>query len=116
MSNVFKFPESKIVREIPPNVEEVEKIKTKGKQNYADGMAEDLAVFMLTELENFGVDTTPIEFQKDFIFLTDVIRCAIYRSMGLEHGLHSFIDEHVEIVDRRDKILIDEEVEEDNNE
>jgi hypothetical protein len=76
-------------------------------------MAEDLAVFMLTELENFGVDTSPIEFQKDFIFLTDVIRCAIYRSMGLEHGLHDFIDEHVEIVDRRDKILIDEELEED---
>ena len=36
MTNIFKFPENKIVREIPPQIEEIEKAKEKGKQNYAE--------------------------------------------------------------------------------
>lgn len=99
MTNVFEFPKDKIVRELQPNIEEIEKVKEKGKQNYADGMAEEIAANLLIELENFGVDTTIKEFNKDFAFLHDVIKCIIYRNMNLKHGLQSFIDENVQIVE-----------------
>lgn len=99
MTTIVKFPESRIVREVQPNLEEIEKVKEKGKQNYADGMTEEISTFILAELENFGVDTTAKEFTKDFIFLNDVVKCLIYRNMGLEHGLQNFIDEHVQIVE-----------------
>ena len=48
-NNVFKFPEHKIVREVPVNVEEVEAAKEKGKQNFADELENNLD----KELEKF---------------------------------------------------------------
>jgi DNA-binding transcriptional regulator GbsR (MarR family) len=99
MTTIVNFPTSRIVREVQPNIEEIEKVKEKGKQNYADSMAEEIAASLLIELENFGVDTTVKEFNKDFAFLHDVIKCIIYRNMDLKHGLQSFIDENVQIVE-----------------
>lgn len=99
MTNVFEFPKDKIVREVQPNNEDVEKVKEKGKQNYADGMAEEIASSLLIELENFGIDTNAKEFSKDFAFLHDVIKCLIYRNMDLKHGLQQFIDENVQIIE-----------------
>ena len=110
MTNVFEFPKDKIVREVQPNLEEVEKFKEKGKQNYADGMAEEISAFLLVEMENFGIDTNTKEFNKDFAFLHDVIKCVIYRNMNLTHGLHSFIDEHVQIIE------LDKEANDDSDE
>lgn len=97
-NNVLEFPKDKIFREAPTNIEAVEKVKEKGKQNYADGMSEEIAASLLIELENFGVDTARKDFNKDFVFLADVIKCLIYRNMDLSHGLQSFIDENVMII------------------
>ena len=107
MTNVFEFPKSKIVREFSPSIEEIEKTKEKGKQNYADGMSEEISAALLVELENFGVDSTRKDFNKDFIFLADVIKCLIYRNMGLEHGLQGFIDDNVIIVPSGQKTEVD---------
>jgi hypothetical protein len=97
MTNVFEFPKDKIFREAPTNVE-VEKVKEKGKQNYADGMSEEISASLLIELENCGVDTARKDFNKDFVFLADVVKCLIYRNMDLKHGLQTFIDENVIIM------------------
>lgn len=99
MTNVFKFPESKIVREVPVNVEEVEKQREKGKQNYADGIVGEVATGLIDELENYGIEIEDDEGNviKDYIFLTDVLKSVIYRTMGLKHSLHEFVDDNVEI-------------------
>lgn len=99
MTNVFKFPESKIVREVPVNVEEIEKQKEKGRQNYADGIVAEVATGLIAELENYGVDIEDDDgnISKDYIFLTDVLKSVIYRNMDLKHPLHAFVDENVEI-------------------
>jgi hypothetical protein len=99
MTNVFKFPENKIVREVPVNVEEIEKQREKGKQNYADGIVGEVATGLIAELENYGieVESEEGEINKDFIFLTDVLKSVIYRNMGLKHSLHDFVDDNVEI-------------------
>lgn len=99
MTTIVNFPTNRIVREVRPNIEEIEKVKEKGKQNYADGVAEEIAASLLIELENFGVDTNAKEFRKDFAFLHDVIKCLIYRNMDLKHGLQQFIDENVQIIE-----------------
>lgn len=97
MTNVFKFPEHKIVREVPVPIEEVEKAKEKGRQNYADGVVGEICLNLYAELENYGVDSNSEEFNKDFLFLSDVLKAIVYRSMSLEHSLHKFIDENVTI-------------------
>lgn len=102
MTNVFKFPESKIVREIPPQIEEIEKAKEKGKQNYAEDIAVDFAESMLTVLDSYGIDQDTENFDKDLAFTVESIRAMIYRSLGLKHHLHTFIDEHVSVL-KKDK-------------
>lgn len=104
MTNVFEFPKSKIVREVPPNIEEVEKAKEKGKQKYADGIVAEVATGLLGELENYGVDLEDEKgnMSKDFLFLTDVLKSVIYRNMELKHPLHEFVDDNVAIFDNEE--------------
>lgn len=104
MTNVFEFPKSKIVREVPPNIEEVEKAKEKGKQKYADGIVAEVATGLLAELENYGIDLEDEKgtMSKDFLFLTDVLKSVIYRNMELSHPLHEFVDDNVAIFDNEE--------------
>lgn len=99
MTNVFEFPKSKIVREVQPPIEEIEAAKEKGKQNYADGIVGEVATGLIAELENYGIEVESEDgaINKDFIFLTDVLKSVIYRNMGLKHSLHEFVDDNVEI-------------------
>lgn len=101
-NNVFKFPEHKIVREIPPQIEEIEKAKEKGKQNYAEDIITDFADSMLGALDSYGIDQDGKNFDKDLAFAVEAIRAMIYRSLGLEHHLHDFVDSHVSVL-RKDK-------------
>lgn len=101
-NNVFKFPEHKIVREVPPQIEEIEKAKEKGKQNYAEDIITDFAESMLGALDSYGIDQDGRHFDKDLSFAVEGIRAMIYRSLGLEHHLHDFVDTHVSVL-KRDK-------------
>jgi hypothetical protein len=101
-NNVFKFPEHKIVREVPPQIEEIEKAKEKGKQNYAEDIINDFAESMLGALDSYGIDQDGRHFDKDLSFAVEAIRAMIYRSLGLEHHLHDFVDTHVSVL-KRDK-------------
>jgi hypothetical protein len=104
MTNIFKFPENKIVREIPPQIEEIEKAKEKGKQNYADGIVAEVATGLLAELENYGIELEDEKGNtvKDFLFLTDVLKSVIYRNMEIKHPLHEFVDDNVSIFDNEE--------------
>lgn len=98
MTNVFKFPEHKIVREIPPQIEELEKAKEKGRQNYADDIIDDFIGGMLDTLDNYGVDSDGKSFEKDFSFAVEALRATIYRSLSINHHLHDFIDSNVTVI------------------
>ena len=102
-NNVFKFPEHKIVREIPPQIEEIEKAKEKGKQNYAEDIINDFAESMLGALDSYGIDQDGKNFDKDLSFAVEAIRAMIYRSLALEHHLHDFVDTHVSVLKRDEK-------------
>ena len=122
MTNVFEFPKDKIVRDVPIIIEELEKAKEKGKMNYADGVVSEISQGLFEELENYGIDvagenTEETGMSKDFIFLTDVLKSLIYRTMGIDHSLHSFVDENVAVFSSEkdyneflEKMDVDEEI------
>ena len=95
MSKVVEFPKSKIVREAPVNVEQIEKAKEKGLLNFGDGIVDDLIGNIYSELDNYGLDTTGENFDKDFSFAMDGLRACVFRVLGLKHHLHSFLDTNV---------------------
>ena len=96
--NVLQFPKSKIVREVVLDSDELTKMKEKSKLNLADSIVEDMSERMLYEMSDIGIDTAGDHFIKDFHFLTGVLAAAVYRTLGIDHPLHSFIDENVEMV------------------
>lgn len=102
MTNVFKFPEHKIVREIPPQIEELEKAKEKGLQNYADDIIGDLIEGVMNTLDNYGIDNDGDKFDKDFSFSVENLRATIYRSLSIKHHLHDFIDSNITIIKKKD--------------
>jgi hypothetical protein len=95
-SNIVKFPANKIVREILPNHEEIERNKAKSKQKWSEEVVEDFVANMIDALDNYGISTEGATFNKDFSTTIDMLRATIYRSMGLPHHLHHFIDNNVE--------------------
>lgn len=98
MTNVYQFPKDKIVREVQPNIDEIERAKHKSLLNYADMIVDDLIGSILDSLDNQGIEVEKEEFQKDLSFTIDAMRASVYRYFGLEHTLHKFIDENVQIV------------------
>lgn len=98
MTTIVKFPESRIVREVPPNIEEIAKAKEKGLQKHAETIVEDLILNILDAMENYGIDVETDDFQRDFSFAADAMRASIYRSFNLEHALHTFVDNNVQII------------------
>ena len=97
-NNVFKFPEHKIVRDVPINIDEVEKAKEKGKQNYAEDIVMDFAENMLSALDSYGLDQDSKNFDRDFSFAMEAVRSLIYRTLSIEHHLHDFVDTHVSVL------------------
>ena len=102
MNKVLEFPKSRIVREVPVDIEEIEKAKERGLTSYADGIVEDLVGNIYTELENYGLDIENEHFEKDFSFAMDGIRSTVYRILGIEHHLHDFVDNSVKMMKRED--------------
>lgn len=103
MTTVVKFPTNRIVREVLPNIEEIEKAKEKSIQRHADTIVEDLFLSLLDAIDNYGIETETLDFEKDYAFVVDSIRAAVYRSFNIEHPLHKFIDTNVKVVHAESK-------------
>jgi len=103
-STILQFPKSKIVREILPESEELKRLKTKNTQNFADTLVQDISEEILVALSEVGLDTDGKEFNKDFHFFVGTLQSMIYRSLSIDHHLHSFVDENVKIT----KIKVDD--------
>ena len=103
-SKILKFPESKIVRD--PVVDMViSHSREKTWSKVAEGITQDLIGELYDHVEDFeNFDLKSDEFQKDFSITTDMIRAMVYRSLGVPHHLHEFIDSNVEIRTAEDGI------------
>jgi len=97
--NIVEFPRHRIVRE-HAGIACIEQVKEKSKQTYAESVSDDLIGALLEEMENMGIDTTTDSFIKDFSMTVDSMRATIYRSFGVPHHLHEFIDKSVKMIHR----------------
>lgn len=100
MKNIVEFPKNKIFRDAPVNLELIEKAKEKATINFADSVVDTMIDNLLEGLDNFGIDTEEEAFIKDFSLTVDAIRATVYRSLGITHRLHEFIDENVKLINR----------------
>jgi hypothetical protein len=98
MTTIVQFPTNRIVREVQPNIEEIEKAKEKSLQRHAETIVEDLFLNIMDAMENYGIDVETEQFERDFTFSADAIRATVYRTFGIDHGLHDFINTNVQIV------------------
>jgi hypothetical protein len=98
MTTIVKFPTNRIIREVPPNIEEINKAKEKSLQKHAETIVEDLVLSIIDAIENYGLDSETESFERDFSFVADGLRATIYRSFNIDHPLHSFIDTNVTLV------------------
>ena len=93
---VIEFPKHKVIREVPEQLQERDR---RANQKYADTITDDLTSMLITELDNFMVDVQDKKFTRDLVLVVDALKAAIYRSLGLEHHLHDFIDKNVKLID-----------------
>lgn len=106
-NNVLEFPRHKIVRDGSMNIEELQKMKTKSLQNFTDALIQEMTENMLMDFDNYGIDIESDEFIKDFHYLVAILSATIYRTVGMEHELHPFLEEKVKLTFMEDEDTID---------
>jgi hypothetical protein len=94
---VIEFPKHKVVRDVPAEV--LISRQAKADQKFADSVVDELSGFLLTELDNYNIEVADKVFAKDFVLVVDALRAAVYRSLGLDHHLHDFIDDNVKLLE-----------------
>lgn len=114
MTKVIEFPRSKIVREIATESEVVKEAKEKSKVNYADEVIDTLSDNLFESFEAFGLNVDEESFDKDMRFLTECLKALVYRNLSIDHHLHEFIDDHVEVVSAEELQKLREEEEQED--
>jgi hypothetical protein len=109
-NKVIEFPKNKVVREVPEEIHMERQAKADMKQ--ADTIVDEVAGLMITELDNYYVDVTNKQFAKDIILVVDALKAAVYRSYGIDHHLHPFIDDNVKLIEGDIDSLSKEEIKE----
>lgn len=107
---VIDFPKNKVVREIPE--EHLKARQAKADQKLADAIVDDTVGLLITELDNCFVAVENKQFSKDFILVADALRACVYRSFGLDHHLHDFIDDNVKLIEGDINAMTKEELKE----
>ena len=105
---VIEFPKHKVVRDVPDEV--FEERNRKADMKVADAMVEEMAGFLLTELDNYDIEVESPAFVKDFIVVVDALKGAIYRHFGIEHAFHTFVDKNVSVYEADMGSLSKEEI------
>lgn len=107
---IIEFPKNKVVREIPEEIH-IER-QAKADQKMADAIVDEVAGLMITELDNYFIEVTDKQFAKDIILVVDSLKAAVYRSFGIDHHLHPFIDDNVKLIEGDIGSLSKEEIKE----
>lgn len=101
--NIYVFPKSRIIREPKePVPEEIQAMKSKSLQKHAALICDEIFDNICADFEDVGLDNTNEHFNKDAYFLFSVLSSLVYRNMGLDHELHTFVDENVKVIDKEE--------------
>lgn len=106
-NNVVKFPENRVIRptNIPNFNEDVEEHKIK----YIDVILSRHMQALYNKLSFEGINTENEQFYKDYSFVVESLRAALYRSVGITHPIHQFVDVNFELTPEEIAELEDDE-------
>lgn len=107
---VIEFPKHKVVRDIPE--EHLRARQAKADQKLADAIVDDIVGAIITELDNCMINVESKQFSKDLIMVVDTLKACVYRSFGIDHHLHDFIDSNVSVIEDEVSNLSKEELKE----
>lgn len=103
---VIEFPKHKVVRDVPGEV--IEERNRRADKKMADAMVDEITGLIITELDNYYVEVENKDFAKDFILVIDALKAAVYRSFGIDHHLHEFIDKNITLIEGDDGLSKDD--------
>lgn len=103
---VIEFPKHKVVRDVPGEV--LEERNRRADQKMADTIVDEITGMVITELDNYYVEIENKQFTKDFVLVLDALKAAVYRSFGLPHHLHDFIDDNVKLIEGKEGMTKEE--------
>lgn len=111
--NLVKFPNSDF-QSFPTNVEESIEHLIMVRQDYCDEVCEDVMNAVTAVMSQYGFVVKSQENHiKDYVFLEEAVKAALYRYKRLDHGFHDIIDATIsltpeaaqELADRKEKEL-----------
>ena len=95
MSNIIKFPTSKI-RPTNPRLTDADRdlLLLKEKIHTTEAALEYVTTEAIGMVHRLGFDITQEDYIKDVTMIVDSIRGLMYRSSGLESPVHKWVDEN----------------------
>lgn len=100
--SIINFPKGKGFTNPQETLEGINEKITQAKIQYIDTLVDHHAGQLLHAIAMSGFDIEDDVLMKDFAFTVETIRSLMMRSMGMDHPLHSVVEETVSITDKDD--------------
>ena len=95
-NKILRFPENRIVRGRSINRDQFNEDIAEHKIKYIDYILSKNMSMLYTKLGLEGINTETEIFYKDFSFVVETLRSAMYRSVDLPHPIQEIVDENFE--------------------
>ena len=96
MKNVIKFPIERQRKDLISN-EDLAKELRQNKIEFCTEIASHYGTMIYNKLSMHGFDTTTKEFAKDYYFMTNALKSALFRSVGVKDEMQDLVDNNPEI-------------------
>ena len=95
MKNVIKFPIERQRKDLVSNEDHANQLR-QNKMEFCTEIASHYGTLIYNKLSMHGFDTTTKEFAKDYYFMTNALKSALFRSVGLKDDIQDVVDNNPE--------------------
>ena len=95
MKNVIKFPIERQRKDLISN-EDLAKELRQNKIEFCTEIASHYGTMIYNKLSMHGFNTTTKEFAKDYYFMTNALKSALFRSVGVKDDMQDIVDNNPE--------------------
>jgi hypothetical protein len=95
MKNVIKFPIENTRKDLLSNKETEDQLRL-NKLDFVTEITAHYGTLIYNKLSMHGFDTNTKEFAKDYYFMTNALKSALFRSVGLKDDMQEIVDKHPE--------------------
>jgi len=96
MKNVIKFPIERQRKDLISQEEHANQL-VQNKKEFCTEIASHYGTLIYNKLSMHGFDTTTKEFAKDYYFMTNALKSALFRSVGIKDEMQDLVDNNPEI-------------------